>query len=411
MVFNLAEVLLLALIADWIFRKCNLPGLVGMLLVGVLLGPNLLALISPGLLDIGIQLRLVALVVILLRAGLKLDRQTLNRVGGRALALSIVPALFEGVAVAVLAPVLLGLDYKSSVVLGAVLCAVSPAVVVPLMLSYIDRGKGARNGVPTMVLASSSLENTLVIVVIGVLVSLYAGGQAHPIRQLAVIPVSILIGILVGCATGFVLCRLFERFNPRATRRAITLIGISLALIHIEQATKVWLPFAALPAVMAMGFIMLELYSDYAHEMALKLSKIWIFAEVLLFTMIGAQMDLAVVIQIGVMGILLLGGGLAARSLGVLLCLTQSALKPGERLFVCASYIPKGTVQAAVGATPLAAMAAAGLATGPGETILAMAVLSILITAPLGAWTASLAGERFLKLEKEEWGVQEPFKS
>lgn len=397
MVFDLAELLLAAMVADWLFRVCRLPGLVGMLLVGVLFGPNLLGMISPALFEVGVELRPLALVVILLRAGLKLDRQTVNRVGARALALSCVPALFEGVAVALLAPRLLGLTPMSSVVLGAVLCAVSPAVVVPMMLSYVDRKRGARTGVPTMVLAAASLENTLVIVVIGALVGVYAGGPERLARALAAIPVSFLVGLAVGCLTGILLCRIFSRFNPRATRRAIALIGISLVLIELEQFVRPWFPFAALPAVMAVGFIMLERYEDYAHEMALKLAKIWIFAEILLFTMIGAQLDLGVTLRLGGAGLAVLCAGLAARCLAVQFCLVRSGLPPGERLFVCASCIPKGTIQAAVGAMPLAALAAAGLDTGPGEVILAMAVLSIAVTAPLGAWAISFTGERCLE--------------
>ncbi|HOC69170.1 MAG TPA: cation:proton antiporter [Candidatus Hydrogenedentes bacterium] len=400
MIFNLAELLLAALIADWLFRKCKMPGLVGMLLTGVLFGPNLLGMISPALFDVGVELRPMALVVILLRAGLKLDRQTLNRVGGRALALACIPAFLEGVVVALLAPRLLGLSPMAAVVLGAVLCAVSPAVVVPMMLNCIDQKRGSRTGAPTMVLAAASLENTLVIVIISALTAMFAGAPENPIRALAVIPVSVLIGIAIGCLTGLALCRIFERFNPRATRRAIALIGISLVLMHGEQLVKAWFPFVSLPAVMAIGFIMLERYEPYAHEMALKLSKIWIFAEILLFTMIGAQMELNAALPILMTALLLMSAGLVARCLGALLCLSRSSLSPGERLFVCATCLPKGTVQAAVGAMPLTALAAAGMDTGPGEVILTMAVLSIAVTAPLGAWAISYASEHFL--EKQE---------
>lgn len=399
MIFGLAELLLAALVADWLFRKCGLPGLVGMLLVGVLFGPHVLGMISPALFDVGVELRPLALVVILLRAGLKLDRQTLNRVGGRALALACVPAFLEGVAVALLAPRLLGLSPMAAVVLGAVLCAVSPAVVVPMMLSCIDRARGARTGAPTMVLAAASLENTLVIVIIGVLVGLYTGTRNHWLGMLASIPLSMLTGIAAGCITGLALCRIFARFDPRATRRAMALIGISLVLLHVEQLARGHFPFAALPAVMAIGFIMLERYEPYAHEMASKLAKIWIFAEILLFTMIGAQLDLEVALRLGVAGLLLLGAGLVARCLGVQLCLLRGTLSARERLFVCTTCIPKGTVQAAVGAMPLAALAAAGQDTAPGESILAMAVLSIAVTAPLGAWAISYATEHFLEEE------------
>ena len=373
MIIDFFGVLIVALIADWLMRKCRQPGLVGMLLVGMLLGPNLLGFISIEMLALGVEMRSVALVIILLRAGLKLNRVTLNRIGVRALLLAFVPALLEGIVITLIAPPLLGLDFGAAMLLGAVVCAVSPAVVVPLMLDFMERGKGGKSDAPTAVLAAASLENTLVIVVFGILMHLYLGDGGPLFRELGAVPIAVFLGIVVGLAAGAALCYLFNIINPRATKRAMTLI-----------------------AVMAMGFIILELRDGYAHEMSAKLAKIWIFSEIVLFTMVGAQVDFQVAMKTGLVGIVILTGGLTARIAGVFLCTAGSRFPRRVRLFIATTAIPKGTVQAAIGATPLLMMTSAGVDTAPGETILAITVLSILVTAPLGAWAIAYAGERFL---------------
>ena len=228
MIIDFFGVLIVALIADWLMRKCRQPGLVGMLLVGMLLGPNLLGFISSEMLALGVEMRSVALVIILLRAGLKLNRATLNRIGFRALLLAFVPALCEAVAITLLAPHLLGLDYGAAMLLGAVVCAVSPAVVVPLMLDFMERGKGGKSDAPTAVLAAASLENTLVIVIFGILMHLYLGDGGPLFRELAAVPVAVFWGIAVGVAAGAALCFLFKVINPRATKRAMALIALAM---------------------------------------------------------------------------------------------------------------------------------------------------------------------------------------
>lgn len=397
MLIDFFGVLIIALIADWLMRQCRQPGLVGMLLVGMLLGPHLVGLISPEMLDLGVEMRKVALVIILLRAGLKLNRVTLNRVGLRALLLAVIPASLEVLAVTMLAPPILGLDRSTAILLGITLCAVSPAVVVPLMLEFMERRKDKDADAPTMVLASASLENTLVIVVFGILMQLYVDDTSPLFRELASIPVSIFTGILLGMLLGVTLCYLFKVINPRATKRAMTLIALSMLLLRVEALNNSAFPFAALPAVMAMGFIILEVRDDYAHEISTKLAKIWIFAEIVLFTMVGAQVDFHVAMKTGVLGGLILGGGLFARLVGVQVCLLGSRFSRNTRLFITTTAIPKGTVQAAIGATPLLMMTQAAMDSAPGETILAITVLSILVTAPLGAWAIGYAGEHFLE--------------
>jgi len=398
MIVNLAELVILCLIVDWAFRKLNVPGLVAMLLVGVLLGPYALGVLSGDILAISPDLRLIALIVILLRAGFELSKETLRRVGVMAALLSCVPAIFEGAAITLLAPPLLGLTYMESAILGTVLAAVSPAVVVPLMLRFIERRMGAQKGIPTLVLAASSVDDVFVIVVYSVLIGIYTGQQVSVAWKLAGIPLSIGLGVGVGLLLGWALYRLFERFNPRATKRVLVVLGLSVLLVRVEHLLADIVPFAALLAVMSVGFIILEKREHFAHEISAKLGKIWVFAEIVLFAMVGAQVNVRVAWQAGLAGSALIALALVARSVGTYLCLLGSNLTLAERIFVVISYVPKATVQAAIGAAPLAAMKLAGMDTKPGEIILAMAVLSILLTAPLGAWAISLAGERILKV-------------
>ncbi len=401
MIVSLAELLILGLIVDWAFRKMAIPGLVGMLFLGVLAGPYVLGWVSPDLLAISYDFRLMALIVILLRAGFELNKDSLNRVGGRVLVLSTVPAITEGAAVTVLGPPLLGLSYLESAILGSILAAVSPAVVVPLMIRFMDRGMGSEKGIPTMVLAASSLDDVFVIVIYSVLIGIYTGSSANIAWQLAGIPIAILLGVGVGLICGILLYKLFRRFDPRATKRVLIVLALSVLLVCGEQLLEPWVPFAALLAVMAVGFIILEKDEHIAHEISAKLGKIWVFAEIVLFTMVGAQVDLGVAFNAGLAGAAIIFIGLIARSIGTYGCLLGSDLTLPERMFVVVSYLPKATVQAAIGGAPLAAMALAGMSQGPGEIILAVAVLSIVLTAPLGAWGISIMGERTLKVGPE----------
>jgi NhaP-type Na+/H+ or K+/H+ antiporter len=397
MASTLAELILLGLLADWAFRKLGMPGLVGMLLLGVLVGPYVLDVMAPEILESSADLRLIALIVILLRAGFELSRDALNRVGRMALLLSCIPAILEGLAVTALGPVLLGLTYLQSAILGAVLSAVSPAVVVPLMIRFMTRRMGADKGIPTLILAASSIDDVFVIVIYSVLIGFYTGQHVNLVWKLAGIPVSIVTGILVGLAIGLLFVKLFGRFNPRATKRVLLILGVSILLVRIEPALENTVPFAALLAVMAIGFMILEKREHMAHEISAKLGKIWVFAEIILFTMVGAQVNVHVVWRAGLAGAILIFLALIARSIGTYLCVLGSDLNLKERMFVVISYLPKATVQAAIGGAPLAAMHAAGMDTGPGETILAVAVLSIVLTAPLGAWAISVTGDRLLQ--------------
>ena len=381
---------------DWAFRRMRVPGLIGMLTVGIVLGPYVLGLLSPDLMAISPDLRLIALIVILLRAGLELNRRTLNRVGRMVLLLSVVPAVLEIATVTLIGPPLLHLTTMEAAILGAILGAVSPAVVVPLMIDFIEQRRGLVKGIPTLVLAASSIDDVTVIVIYSVLIGLYTGHSVSIAGQLAGIPVSILLGIGVGLAVGWVLYRLFDHFKPRNTKQTLIVLGVSILLVRMEHNLQDIVPFAALLAVMGIGFMILERREHMAHALSAKMSKIWLFAEILLFTMVGAQVNIGVALATGLAGAAVILVGLLGRSIGTYLCLLGSKLNAAERWFVVVAYLPKATVQAAIGAAPLAAMQAAGMPIGPGQVILAAAVLSILLTAPLGAWGISALGSRVL---------------
>ncbi len=289
MAISLAELILLGLLVDYIFRKIRVPGLVGMLCVGIVIGPYVLQILKPDLLSSSSDLRMIALIVILLRAGFELSKDTLKRVGRQAILLSCIPATLEALAITLLGPRFLGLSYMESAILGTVLAAVSPAVVVPLMIDFIDRRKGTEKGIPTLVLAASSIDDVFVIVIYSVLIGFYVGNKVNIVWKFASIPISIISGIIFGLIIGFVLYKLFNRFNPRATKRLLIILGISIILVTIEPKLEKFIPFAALLAVMAMGTIILEKNEYMAHEISRKLSKVWVFAEILLFALVGRR--------------------------------------------------------------------------------------------------------------------------
>lgn len=400
MAINLAEIIILCLLVDWLFRHLGIPGLIGMLLVGMLLGPSVLGFMHPQTLEVGTDLRMIALIIILLRAGFELSRESLNKVGRQAALLAFVPATFEAVAITLLGPRLTGLSMLESAILGSILGAVSPAVVVPMMVRFMHEKRGTDKGIPTLILAAASIDDVFVIVAYSMLIGIYTGNQVNIAWQLAGIPLAIITGIAVGLLSGAFLYRIFERFNPRATKRALAVIGVSIVLVHLGEILETKnFPFAALLAVMAIGYVILERRETMAHELSRKLGKIWVFAEIILFAMVGSQVNVQVALESGFNGALLILLGLGFRSIGTILCTLGSPFSWRERLFIVISYLPKATVQAAIGSAPLMAMVAMGMPTAPGETILAIAVMSIILTAPTGAWAIEWAGKRFLQVQ------------
>ncbi|MBW2567073.1 MAG: cation:proton antiporter, partial [Deltaproteobacteria bacterium] len=370
MAFSIAVIIILGLSADYLFRKMKLPGLIGMLLVGGLAGPYVLELISPEMMGLSSDFRKIALIVILLRAGFELRRDTLNRVGRPALIMSVVPAVFEILGVMWIAPKLLGITYLEAAILGAILGAVSPAVVVPLMIDFMDRGRGHKKGIPTLILGASSLDDVFVIILFTIFLGMYGGGEVQIWTKIAEIPLSIVLGIVVGLVAGYFLVRIFQRYDWRPPKRTIVVLGVAIFLTWLEEACNQWVPFASLLSVMAIGFIILEKSEPIAHIISQKLRKLWMFAELLLFVLVGAQVNIHVAWKAGLAGTAVILVGLVFRSIGTYVSLFNTPLDWKEKVFCIVSYIPKATVQAAIGAVPLAA----GVASG--EVILAVAVLS-----------------------------------
>jgi NhaP-type Na+/H+ or K+/H+ antiporter len=324
---------------------------------------------------------------------MKTNAATLLRVGRRSLLLSFLPALAEGTAVFLVAHPLLGLPRIEAAILASVVAAVSPAVVVPSMIGFMDRRLGTAKGIPSMLLAGSAGDNVFAIVIFGVMMGLYTGSGGSVAAQLARIPVSIALGILLGLLAGYAWYRIFER-HRLAGKKVLLLIGTAIVMTWMEERLASFLPIASLLGVMTLGFIILEKSEKVAHRISDALGRVWVFAEILLFVLVGAQVNIHVAWQAGLAGSAVIAVGLVFRSAGTWLSVIGSELNPKERLFTVVSYLPKATVQAAIGAVPLT-MGVPG-----GEVILAVAVLSILLTAPLGAVAIRHAGERCLEAEE-----------
>jgi len=393
MAMSLAIIIILGLLSNKLFEKLRLPGLLGMLILGVLMGPYVSNIISEDILRISPDLRKIALIIILLRAGLGIKKDTLNKVGVPALKMSCIPGIFEGLTIMFAASYILGITKIEAGMLGFIIAAVSPAVVVPPMLNFIATGKGQKKGIPTIILAGASIDDVFAITIFSTFLGLYGGNNINITKKLLDIPISILIGIAIGALVGIVLTAIFKKYHIRDTKKTLILIAIAIVLTGIEEILKNIIPIASLLGVMTIGFILLEKYPKVASRMSIKLNKVWVIAEILLFVLVGAQVNIHVALSSGLLGLVILSLGLVVRSIGVLVSLMGTNLNAKERLFCVISYFPKATVQAAMGAVPLAA------GVKSGELILAIAVLSIIITAPLGAIGIKIAGEKLLPEE------------
>ncbi|OPZ84327.1 MAG: potassium/proton antiporter [Firmicutes bacterium ADurb.Bin419] len=393
MITSLAMMLIIGLGANALFTKMKLPGLLGMLILGVVIGPYGLNWLDADTLRLSGDLRKIALIIILLRAGLGISRDDLNRVGATAIKLSFIPGIFEGFTIAFISVKLLGFSFIEGGILGFVIAAVSPAVVVPQMLYYLENGIGTNKGIPTLILAGASIDDVFAITLFSTFLGLYGGAHVNIGIQILNIPISILLGIVSGIIIGFVMVKLFKTYHIRDTKKVLLILGSAIFLTVIEGALKNKLEIARLLGVMTIGFIILERKPEVAKRLASKFNKIWIFAEILLFVLVGAQVNINVAMNAGLVGLLVIFIGLLGRSVGVVVSTLGTKLNWKERVFCIISYIPKATVQAAMGAIPL------GLGIPSGEVILAIAVLSILVTAPLGAIGIKLSAKRLLFVE------------
>ena len=396
MLTSLALILLVGLAAASVCRALRLPPMVGMLAAGILLGPHALNLLDGSILGISADLRQMALVIILIKAGLSLRPADLKQVGRPALLMSFLPASFEIAAFVLLAPMVFGVNRLEAAIMGSVLGAVSPAVVVPRMVRLMEEGRGVGKGVPQLVPAGASLDDVFVIVLFGTFLGM-AQGEGASAAGLARVPASILLGIAGGILAGLALHLLFDaRYTKgRAVRnstKTIVILSAAFLLVALQGTLEHVVPFSGLLAVMAMACALrVRSPGPVAARLSEKFGKLWIAAEVLLFVLVGAAVEIRYTLAAGWRAVLMILLALVFRSAGVALCLLGTRLNAGERLFCVISYLPKATVQAAIGGVPLAA----GLPCG--RLVLSMAVLAIVLTAPLGAWGMDAFYRRLLR--------------
>lgn len=393
MLLSISLILLVGMSMGWICRKLRLPGLVGMLVTGIVLGPFALDLLDPDVLNISADLRKIALIIILTRAGLGLDVSGLKKLGRPALLMCFVPATFELLGVLALAPRLLGLTMLESAILGTVLAAVSPAVVVPRMVRLMDEGYGVKEGIPQLVLAGASVDDVYVIVLFSTFTGMMQG-EGISVLRFVNIPVSIVFGIGIGLLAGFLLAAFFKKARIRDTSKVLIVLSVSFLLAAIEDSLKTPITFSALIAILFIGIGLQKKSGQTAQRLSEKYGKLWVAAEVFLFVLVGATLNIRYFGRVGIPAVILILGALLFRMLGVFLCLAKTPLKKKEKLFAMIAYTPKATVQAAIGGIPLA------LGFACGDTVLSVAVLAIVITAPLGAFAIDWSYKKLLHANK-----------
>ena len=398
MLTSLSFIFLVGLAMAAICQRIRLPRIIGMLLTGIVLGPYVLDLLDPSILSISSELRQMALIIILVKAGLSLNLADLKKVGRPAVMLSCVPASFELLGYVLFAPMILGGNRIEAAVMGAVLAAVSPAVVVPRMVKLMESGYGTKKSIPQMILAGASCDDIFVIVLFSTFSGMAQGGSAR-LMDFANIPVSIVSGILLGAVAGWLLSLFFEtayakEHYVRNSMKVIIVLGVSFLLMSVENWVKPYISVSGLLAVVSMACVLkLRSIKAVSARLSEKFGKLWLAAEVLLFVLVGAAVDIRYTMGAGLAAVLMIFTALIFRTIGVLICLAGTALNWKERLFCVIAYLPKATVQAAIGSVPMA------MGLPCGQIVLSVAVMAILITAPLGALGMDSTFEKLLEKE------------
>lgn len=391
MLLSVSLILIVGMSMGWICQRLKLPGLLGMLMTGMILGPYALGLLDGSILGISSELRKMALIIILTRAGLGLDLLGLKKMGRSAVLMCFVPASFELLGMLFLAPKLLGITWLEAAVMGAVLAAVSPAVVVPRMVKLMEEGYGVKEGIPQLILAGASVDDVYVIVLFSTFVGMMQGEGASLIRFVN-IPVSIFLGIAIGLCIGVLLAVFFQKFHMRDTFKVLIILSISFLLVVLEDSLTTSITFSALIAIMFIGIGLQRKREAVAKRLSVKYGKLWVAAEVFLFVLVGATVNIGYLSKVGIRALVLIVGALLFRMLGVFVCLLGTGLKGKEKAFVMLAYTPKATVQAAIGGIPLS------LGFACGDMVLTVAVLAIVLTAPLGAFAIDLSYKKLLSL-------------
>lgn len=389
MLLSISLILILGMFMGWICQKIKLPSLLGMLITGIVLGPYVLNLLDDSILGISAELRKIALIIILTRAGLGLDLSGLKKIGRPAVLMCFVPASFELIGMILLAPKLMGLTVLEAAIMGAVLAAVSPAVVVPRMVKLMDEGYGVNEGIPQLILAGASVDDVYVIVLFSTFVGMMQGEGAS-ILKFVNIPISIFLGIAIGLLIGVLLAYFFKKMHIRDTSKVLIILSISFLLVVMEDKLSTSITFSALIAIMFIGIGLQKKRETVAKRLSVKYGKLWVAAEVFLFVLVGATVNIGYLGKVGVKALIVIIGALVFRMFGVFVCLLGTSLKRKERLFTMLAYTPKATVQAAIGGIPLA------LGFTCGDLVLTVAVLAIVLTAPLGAFAIDLSYKKLL---------------
>ena len=389
MLLSISLILILGMFMGWICQKIKLPSLLGMLITGIVLGPYVLNLLDDSILGISAELRKIALIIILTRAGLGLDLSGLKKIGRPAVLMCFVPASFELIGMILLAPKLMGLTVLEAAIMGAVLAAVSPAVVVPRMVKLMDEGYGVNEGIPQLILAGASVDDVYVIVLFSTFVGMMQGEGAS-ILKFVNIPISIFLGIAIGLLIGVLLAYFFKKMHIRDTSKVLIILSISFLLVVMEDKLSTPITFSALIAIMFIGIGLQKKRETVAKRLSVKYGKLWVAAEVFLFVLVGATVNIEYLGKIGAKAFVVIIGALIFRMFGVFVCLLGTSLKRKERLFTMLAYTPKATVQAAIGGIPLA------LGFTCGDLVLTVAVLAIVLTAPLGAFAIDLSYKKLL---------------
>ena len=389
MLLSISLILILGMFMGWICQKIKLPSLLGMLITGIVLGPYVLNLLDDSILGISAELRKIALIIILTRAGLGLDLSGLKKIGRPAVLMCFVPASFELIGMILLAPKLMGLTVLEAAIMGAVLAAVSPAVVVPRMVKLMDEGYGVNEGIPQLILAGASVDDVYVIVLFSTFVGMMQGEGAS-ILKFVNIPISIFLGIAIGLLIGVLLAHYFKKVHIRDTSKLLIILSISFLLVVMEDKLSTPITFSALIAIMFIGIGLQKKRKTVAKRLSVKYGKLWVAAEVFLFVLVGATVNIGYLGKVGVKALIVIIGALVFRMFGVFVCLLGTSLKRKERLFTMLAYTPKATVQAAIGGIPLA------LGFTCGDLVLTVAVLAIVLTAPLGAFAIDLSYKKLL---------------
>ncbi len=390
MLLGISLILAAGMFTGWLCKKIGLPALIGMLSSGIVLGPYVLNLLDESILGISADLRKIALIIILTRAGLGLDLSGLKKMGRPAVLMCFVPASFELLGILLLAPRLMGLTLPEAAVMGAVLAAVSPAVVVPRMVKLMDEGYGVKEGIPQLILAGASVDDVYVIVLFSTFVGMMQGENAS-VLSFVNIPVSICLGMVIGLLAGYVMAYLFLKVKIRDTSKVLIVLSVSFMLVSLEDSLTTAITFSALIAIMFIGIGLQKKREDTAKRLSKKYEKLWVAAEVFLFVLVGASVNIGYLGKVGTTAVVVIVGALLIRMLGVFLCLVGTGIAKKEKLFVMLAYTPKATVQAAIGGIPLA------LGFACGDTVLTVAVLAIVLTAPLGAFAIDFSYRKLLK--------------